>query len=182
VGDHYGGFWRRMMAFFIDKIILFITSIFILFVGVLALSLGFLSHYSEFFPERLAEVTLTFMLLYFLMTVFISMLYFTYFHGTTGQTFGKMIFGLRVVQSTGEKMTLGVGFLRWVGYIVSGIVFYLGFIWIAFDGKKQGWHDKIAGTVVVRVKNIVDGLSYPLHEKPDEKFQEKCLDKEGDIL
>jgi len=75
-----------------------------------------------------------------------------------------MIFGLKVVQSTGEKMTLGVGFLRWVGYIISGMVFYLGFIWIAFDGKKQGWHDKIAGTVVVRAKNIVDGLSY----SPDE--------------
>lgn len=162
--DHYGGFWRRMMSFFIDKVILFITSIFILFVGVLALSLGFLSHYTEFFPERFAEVTLNFVFLYFLMTAFISMLYFTYFHGTTGQTFGKMIFGLQVVQSTGEKMTLGVGFLRWVGYIISGMVFYLGFIWIAFDGKKQGWHDKIAGTVVIRAKNIVDGLSYSLDE------------------
>jgi hypothetical protein len=35
-----------------------------------------------------------------------------------------------------------------VGYLVSNI-FYLGFIWVAFDGKKQGWHDKIAGTVVI---------------------------------
>jgi uncharacterized RDD family membrane protein YckC len=171
-----------MMAFCIDKIILFITSIFILFVGVLALSLGFLSHYSEFLPDRLAETSLIFVFLYFLMTAFISMLYFTYFHGTTGQTFGKMIFGLQVVQSTGEKMTIGVGFLRWVGYIISAIVFYMGFIWIAFDGKKQGWHDKIAGTVVVRVKNIVNGLSYSPAERPDEKLQEKCLDKEGDIL
>jgi len=174
VGDHYGGFWRRMMAFFIDKIILFFTSMFILFIGVLALSIRFLSHYREFLPERLAEVTVTFVFLYLLMTAFISMLYFTYFHGTTGQTFGKKIFGLQVVQSTGEKMTLGVGFLRWVGYIISGIVFYLGFIWIAFDGKKQGWHDKIADTVVIRVKNIVNGLSYTPSEK--------CLDKEGDII
>ena len=162
--DHYGGFWRRMMAFCIDNIILFITSIFILFVGVLALSLGFLSDYGELLPERLVEATLTFVLLYFFIIAFMSMLYFTYFHGTTGQTFGKMIVGLQVVQSTGEKMTLGVGFLRWVGYIISGMVFYLGFVWIAFDRKKQGWHDKIAGTVVVRVKNIVDGLSY----SPDE--------------
>jgi len=162
--DHYGGFWRRMMAFCIDKIILFITSMFILFVGVLALSLGFLSQYSEFMPERFAEVTMNFVLLYLLITAFISMFYFTYFHGTTGQTFGKMIFSLQVIQSTGEKMTLGVAFLRWVGYIISGMVFYLGFIWIAFDGKKQGWHDKIAGTVVVRVKHIVDGLSYSPEE------------------
>jgi len=162
--DHYGGFWRRMMAFFIDKIILFVTSVFILFVGMLTLSLGFLSDYSELLPERLLEVSMTFMLLYFLIIAFISMFYFTYFHGTTGQTFGKMILGLQVVQSTGEKMTLGIGFLRWVGYLISGMVFYLGFIWIAFDRKKQGWHDKIAGTIVIQAKNAVERLPY----SPDE--------------
>ena len=47
-------------------------------------------------------------------------------------------------------MTFGLAFLRWVGYILSGIFLYLGFLWIAWDGRKQGWHDKIAGTVVVR--------------------------------
>jgi uncharacterized RDD family membrane protein YckC len=179
VGDRYVGFWRRVMAFFIDKIILFATSLFILFVGVLALSLGFLSHYSDIVPERVAEATISFVFIYLLMTVFISMLYFTYFHGTIGQTFGKMIFGIRVIQSTGEQMTLGVGFLRWVGYSISAIVFTLGFVWIAFDGKKQGWHDKIAGTVVIRVKNTVDGLS---SSPKEEIHEEKCLDKEGDIL
>ena len=144
------------MAYFIDKMILLGISLFLFFIGLLALSLGFLSHYREFFPERVAEVTITFVLLYYCVTVFISMLYFTYFHGTTGQTFGKVLFGLKVVQATGEKMTLGIGFLRWVGYLISAVVVYLGFIWIAFDGRKQGWHDKIAGTVVIRVKNIVN--------------------------
>jgi uncharacterized RDD family membrane protein YckC len=179
VGDRYVGFWRRMMAFFIDKIVLFATSLFILFVGVLALSIGFLSHYSDIVPERVAEATISFVFIYLLMTVFISMLYFTYFHGTIGQTFGKMIFGIRVIQSTGEKMTLGIGFLRWAGYSISTIVFCLGFVWIAFDGKKQGWHDKIAGTVVIRVKNAVDGLS---SSRKEVMHEEKCLDKEGDIL
>ena len=96
------------------------------------------------------------MLVYLLMTVFISMFYFTYFHGAAGQTPGKMIFGLKVVQSTGEQMTFGLAFLRWVGYIISAVVFYFGFVWIAFDAKKQGWHDKIAGTVVIRIRNVVD--------------------------
>jgi uncharacterized RDD family membrane protein YckC len=174
VQDLYGGFWRRMMAFLIDKIILFFTSLFILLVGVLALSMNFLSHYREFVPDRLMGVTISFLFVYLLMAVFISMLYFTYFHGATGQTPGKMIFGLRVVRVTEEKMTFGIGFLRWVGYIISSIIINLGFIWIAFDGKKQGWHDKIAGTVVVRTKNIVDGPSFVP--------EEKCLDKEGDII
>jgi uncharacterized RDD family membrane protein YckC len=172
--DIYGGFWRRMTAFFIDKIILFFTSLFILFVGILALGMSFLSHYREFVPEKLAGVTISFICVYILMDVFISMLYFTYFHGATGQTLGKMLFGLRVVQTTGEKMTFGIGFLRWVGYIISGLIFNLGFIWAAFDRRKQGWHDKIAGTFVVRTINIVDGPSFTP--------EEKCLDKKGDIL
>ncbi|MGZ6209278.1 MAG: RDD family protein [Syntrophales bacterium] len=172
--DSYGGFWRRAMAFSIDKIILFFTSLFVLFIGMLALSISFLADYREMLPERLEEITITFVFIYLLMTVFISMFYFTYFHGAAGQTPGKMIFGLKVVQSTGEQMTFGLAFLRWVGYIISAIIFYLGFAWIAFDPKKQGWHDKIAGTVVVRVRNIVDGPAYA----PDEKG----LDKEGDFL
>lgn len=172
--DSYGGFWRRAMAFSIDKIILFFTSLFILVIGALALSISFLTHYRDMLPERFEEITVTFVLIYLLMTVFISMFYFIYFHGAAGQTPGKMIFGLKVVQSTGEQMTFGLAFLRWVGYIISAVVFYLGFIWIALDAKKRGWHDKIAGTVVIRVRNIVDGPAYA----PDEKG----LDKEGDFL
>ncbi|MGZ6238141.1 MAG: RDD family protein, partial [Syntrophales bacterium] len=133
VRDSYGGFWRRAMAFSIDKIILFFTSLFVLFIGMLALSISFLADYREMLPERLEEITITFVFIYLLVTVFISMFYFTYFHGATGQTPGKMIFGLKVVQSTGEQMTFGLAFLRWVGYIISAIIFYLGFAWIAFD-------------------------------------------------
>jgi uncharacterized RDD family membrane protein YckC len=161
---YFGGFWRRTMAFSIDKVILLFISLFILFAGLLALWIGFPSQYRERLPEGLPELSVSFMMAYCLMVAMVHMFYFTYFHGTTGQTPGKMIFGLRVVQATGEKMTLGIGFLRWVGYFVSAI-FYLGFFWIAFDGKKQGWHDKIAGTVVIRTADI-----------------EKYLDKDKDIL
>ncbi|HUH65685.1 MAG TPA: RDD family protein [Syntrophales bacterium] len=172
--NRFGGFWRRAMAFSIDKIILFFISLFILFAGALALSMGFLSHYRDLLPERVAQVTVAFMFFYLLMTAFIGMLYFTYFHGASGQTPGKMIFGLKVIQSTGEEMTFGLAFLRWVGYIISCLCFYIGFLWIAFDGKKQGWHDKIAGTLVVRVRNIVDGPAFAP--------EEKALDKECEIL
>jgi uncharacterized RDD family membrane protein YckC len=174
VEDSYGGFWRRAVAFSIDKIILFFTSLFILFIGVLSLAISFLSHYRDMLPERFEEITITFVAVYLFTTIFISMFYFTYFHGAAGQTPGKMILGLKVVQTTGEQMTFGLAFLRWVGYIISAVIFYLGFIWIAFDAKKQGWHDKIAGTIVIRVRNIVDGPA----RAPDEKG----LDKEGDFL
>ena len=170
----FGGFWRRSMAFFIDKAILFFISLLILFVGLLALWIGFPARYRDILPGGLAQLSITFLIAYIFMAALLHMLYFTYFHGTNGQTPGKMILGLQVVQSTGEEMTLGIAFLRWVGYFASTVLFYIGFLWIAVDGKKQGWHDKIAGTLVIRKGNVVDGLSYPTNEK--------TLDKDRDIL
>jgi uncharacterized RDD family membrane protein YckC len=79
-----------------------------------------------------------------------SLFYFTYFHGVTGQTVGKKILGLKVVTTTGQPLTMGIAFLRWVGYIISFLVLYLGFIWVAVDRRHQGWHDKIAGTLVIK--------------------------------
>jgi uncharacterized RDD family membrane protein YckC len=147
-----GGFWQRGVAFFIDKIILYFISLILFFMGILAMSLGFQSYGFVFSTETLTEVTGTFVISCYIMTILLNVMYFTYFHGTTGQTLGKKALGLKVVQSTGEPMTLGIAFLRWVGYIISGLIFYLGFIWIAFDRKKQGWHDKIAGTCVIKIR------------------------------
>jgi uncharacterized RDD family membrane protein YckC len=75
--------------------------------------------------------------------------YFTYFHGTTGRTPGKMLLGLQVLSADGTSISYSIAFLRAVGYLVSGALFNIGFIWAAFDKKKQGWHDKMADTVVI---------------------------------
>jgi len=77
------------------------------------------------------------------------MAYFIYFHGATGRTPGKMLLNLQVVTTDGAPIGFGIAFLRSVGYIVSGLIFGLGYIWAAFDRRKQAWHDKIAGTVVI---------------------------------
>lgn len=67
---------------------------------------------------------------------------------------GKMAVAARVVdEETGESITLGQSMIRYLAYFVSTIPLCLGFLWVAFDSKKQGWHDKLAGTVVVRAKN-----------------------------
>lgn len=64
---------------------------------------------------------------------------------------GKMLFSLRVVDAeSGGPLTLGQGVGRYLAYFVSTIPLCLGFVWIAFDKRKQGWHDKLAGTVVIR--------------------------------
>jgi uncharacterized RDD family membrane protein YckC len=67
-----------------------------------------------------------------------------------GQTPGKRVMGIRIVKADGSAFGLVPAILRYVGYFVSGIVLLLGYIWILFDKDKQGWHDKIAGTYVVK--------------------------------
>ena len=56
---------------------------------------------------------------------------------------------IRVIRPDSSDITFPVAFLRYLGYVISAIPLFLGFIWIAFDKQKQGFHDKIAGTFVV---------------------------------
>lgn len=64
---------------------------------------------------------------------------------------GKMIIGARIVDATtGQPPSTGQLIGRYFGYYVSMIPLFFGMIWVAFDARKQGWHDKLAGTVVVK--------------------------------
>lgn len=66
-----------------------------------------------------------------------------------GMTFGKKVMGIKVIQTNGQAIDIKTGVIRYIGYIVSGMVLGIGFIWVAFDKNKQGWHDKIANTFVI---------------------------------
>jgi uncharacterized RDD family membrane protein YckC len=69
---------------------------------------------------------------------------------------GKMAIGARVVDAaTGQAPSTRQLVIRYLGYYVSTIPLLLGLLWVAFDPRKQGWHDKLAGTVVVRSKQRV---------------------------
>ena len=68
---------------------------------------------------------------------------------------GKMIFKATIVDAkTGGKPSLRQLIIRYLGYIISTIPLGLGIFWVAFDKKKQGFHDKLANTVVVQLKVI----------------------------
>ncbi|MDA8126605.1 MAG: RDD family protein [Deltaproteobacteria bacterium] len=149
----FGGFWRRFWAWCIDEILLYLISLMLYLLGRLALGLGRVSLGGSFALGGLPEGMGRLMPLYTAFTLITAMVYFTWFHGSFGRTPGKRLLGLRVVQVSGDPMTLGVAFLRWVGTLVSGLVLGLGYLWVAFDGRKQGWHDKLAATLVVRTKN-----------------------------
>ncbi|HJT80805.1 MAG TPA: RDD family protein [Chthoniobacterales bacterium] len=67
---------------------------------------------------------------------------------------GKLLLGLRVVDATtGGTMDLLQSVIRYFSYFISMLPLGFGFLWIAFDSKKQGFHDKIAKTLVVKLKN-----------------------------
>jgi uncharacterized RDD family membrane protein YckC len=67
---------------------------------------------------------------------------------------GKIAVSAKVVDAkTGQTMSTGQSIGRYLAYFVSIIPLGLGLIWVAFDKKKQGWHDKLANTVVIRAKD-----------------------------
>lgn len=82
----------------------------------------------------------------------LGVIYFCYFWSSygKGQTLGMRALGIKVVKTDGSQLDLGGAFLRYVGLFISILCLFIGVIWAAFDAQKQGWHDKIAGTYVVK--------------------------------
>lgn len=138
VALEYSGFWLRFGAFLVDGIIIVVASSLLSFLGFFAGGTGGL------------------ILGFTLPLLFVNPLYWLYcwlFTGLKGQTLGKMLFRIRVVRANGEKVGLGWAALWEIpGRIISYIPLFLGLLWIAWDPKKQGWHDMMAGTIVVHVK------------------------------
>lgn len=102
---------------------------------------------------------------WFLLVVFINwfeidrlkwILFAAYFAGLwlwRGTTIGGIVLRLRVVRLDGRPMDVGTALVRAVGALFGALALGLGYFWSAWDPEKQGWHDKIAGTVVVRTPN-----------------------------
>lgn len=68
-----------------------------------------------------------------------------------GTTPGKRILNMHVIKESGQRATFGTMFFReWIGKWLSGVVFGIGYLWVLFDDNRQGWHDKLASTFVVR--------------------------------
>lgn len=81
----------------------------------------------------------------------IALAYFAGMWTWRGTTIGGVLLNLKVVRLDGKPVTFPVALVRALAGAFSVIVFCLGFLWIAWDREKQAWHDKIVGTVVVRL-------------------------------
>ena len=138
--DHvaYGGFWIRVLAYLIDGILLTIVY------GIVARLLGidiFESDWRHYDP------------LGNLLSLVIGWLYFALLESSErGATVGKMVMGLRVVTSDGQRLSFVNATGRYFAKILSAIILCIGFIMIAFTDKKRGLHDIIAGTLVIKTR------------------------------
>jgi uncharacterized RDD family membrane protein YckC len=132
----YVGFWRRFVAMWIDTLILTVV-----------IALIVLPIYGRDYPmlQAQGQTTLVDMLINVGALVATILLW-----RLRGATPGKMLFSAKIVDaSTFAPPSTGKLIGRFFAYIVSMLPLFLGFLWIAFDPRKQGWHDKLAGTVVI---------------------------------
>ena len=83
----------------------------------------------------------------------ISLFYNWYFWTRQdGQTPGKMALNIRVIKKDGSDIEDADAIIRFIGYYINSAVFLLGWVWAIFDAENQGWHDKLAGTYVVKTQ------------------------------
>ncbi|HJN02462.1 MAG: RDD family protein [Nitrospinota bacterium] len=146
------GFWKRAVAITIDLVFLDVSTKISLLPLKRSIDLGDIIPADLFSMDTFqAKVFLLYVILYLFVGLILSLVYFTYFHSATGQSIGKRLLKIKAIQTSGEPLNFKIAFIRWGGYFISGLAMYLGFLWVLFDKNKQGWHDKIAGTYVVKV-------------------------------
>lgn len=137
----YVGFWPRVGASLLDTILMAAITIPILvaFYGWSYFEGG------SFFVAGAVDFLLSYVFPAVAVIVFWS-----YKSATPGKMAIKAVI---VDELTGEQPSTGQLIGRYFAYFLSAIPLCLGFLWVAWDDKKQGWHDKLAGTVVVRPKD-----------------------------
>lgn len=138
------GFWIRVVAALVDSVLVTVVqfALVYLLIYVLGLTDGVTNGDTK---ELVAGLAVSF-------STLIGVVYYVFFTGYCGQTPGKMALRVKVIRTNGEEIGFGRAILREVvGKFISGIVLCLGYVWVAFDPQKQGWHDKIAGTYVIKL-------------------------------
>ena len=144
--DRKAGFWIRLAAWIADQVCLFLVNIALTFAALTTIYLG-----GQLGGEindqviALAGYTST------AIVMFSGVAYFTLFIGSCGQTPGKMLYRLKVVQVNGQEMTYGRALLRSLCWMFSLLPAGLGFLMIACTRQKRALHDILAGTSVIRL-------------------------------
>ena len=140
-GHTYVGFWARTWASFIDTVLV-VAFTFPLLIGIYG--------WAYLDSHALMEGPLD-----FLISLVLPALAIVGFWMARSATPGKMVISACIVDArSGLRPSWGQLVRRYLGYLISTAPLCLGFLWVAFDSKKQGWHDKFAGTVVVYRRRV----------------------------
>jgi uncharacterized RDD family membrane protein YckC len=136
------GFWVRVVAFMVDMFLASGLQFGLTF--LLGLLIGAVIRGE-------AEMKTMLALTQFFSTV-VGITYYVFFTGYCGQTPGKMAVRVKVVRTDGEAVGYGRAFFREViGKFVSAVILGIGYLMVAFDRQKQGLHDKMASTYVIKL-------------------------------
>lgn len=144
----FAGFWIRLLAFIIDVVILGIIGWVFNNVWSLASGAGWMSGGAA---DPFTEVTGASWLVGSIVMFLVIVAYLICFWGWRSQTPGKMALRIKIVRSDGSDIGWGIAVFRFLSYIISFLLAFIGYIWVAFDVNKQGLHDKIADTYVIRI-------------------------------
>ena len=144
-GVEFAPHGARLVSYVID---VFIASVVLMVLIIAGLAMAG--------PRAVSNTTVEFanpgiFFLVIILGLVISLGYFPFFWARGGQTPGMRPFGLHVVgDRDGGPVTTGMALMRLLGYWINSIVFYVGFAWVLVDSRRRGWHDIIAGTVVIK--------------------------------
>jgi uncharacterized RDD family membrane protein YckC len=147
----YAGFWLRFVAFIIDAIVLGVIGFIVTIPFMAALPMGgFMHGRPPMSPEEWIPLMGMFGRLAAIRFV-INWLYYALLESSAWQaTLGKKALGLEVTDLEGRRIGFGRASGRFFGKILSTIIIFIGFFMIGFTAKKQGLHDILAGTLVLR--------------------------------
>lgn len=144
VGIRYAGFWRRLVALLLDSA-LYTALILPVLVGIYGPDY---IHWWLGDSSDMASYGITDLLLTYILPFVVIIMCWRRWQATPG----KFLLDCRVVDArTLQPLSLRQAVIRALGYILSALPFYLGFVWAAFDKRKQALHDKLAGSIVIQV-------------------------------
>jgi uncharacterized RDD family membrane protein YckC len=143
------GFWRRLVAAFLDWIL----------VGIVASAIGALFGVDTTSPAPVQGDGFEFRFDWAGPYILVDLAYFTYFHATSaGQSIGNKILGIRVLDAdTGRALPYARAFVRALMSNLSALPCFLGFFWMLWNRRKQTWHDMVANSLVVRASAYPPG-------------------------
>lgn len=139
---HYAGFWIRTAATLIDTVLLSLILIPILW-------FFYAGDWDRILATGLSskpQIVWFDMLMNYIMPLLYTLLMWMLWSASLG----KKILGLKIIDaSSGAPLRFGQALLRYLGYFPAVIMMMIGIFWVIFDQRKQGWHDKMANTIVV---------------------------------